>query len=82
VRATPAQLLAWCKAHPDRLIYARPGNSGPGRTFLMGLPYLLGDRDPRDPVHGWDKMVPVWGLLRLNGLILHSIRRTVFIQVC
>jgi putative spermidine/putrescine transport system substrate-binding protein len=32
-----------------------PANSGPGRTFLMGLPYLLGDSDPRDPVKGWAK---------------------------
>ena len=22
---------------------------GPGRTFLMGLPYMLGDNDPKDP---------------------------------
>ena len=21
----------------------------------MGLPYLLGDKDPKDPVNGWDK---------------------------
>ena len=27
---TPAELLAWCKANPNRLIYARPANSGPG----------------------------------------------------
>ena len=52
---TPAALLAWCKANPNRLIYARPANSGPGRTFLMGLPYILGDKDPKDPVNGWDK---------------------------
>jgi putative spermidine/putrescine transport system substrate-binding protein len=58
---TPDQLLTWCKAHPNKLIYARPANSGPGRTFLMGLPYLLGDKDPRDPVHGWDK---TWAFLK------------------
>ena len=46
---TPAELLAWCKANPNRLIYARPANSGPGRTFIMGLPYILGDKDPKDP---------------------------------
>ncbi|CAB3794337.1 extracellular solute-binding protein [Pararobbsia alpina] len=64
---TPAQLLAWCTAHPDKLIYARPANSGPGRAFLMGLPYLLGDKDPRDPVHGWDK---TWAFLKqLNTCI-------------
>ncbi|VVD93424.1 ABC transporter substrate-binding protein [Pandoraea communis] len=58
---TPAELLAWCKANPGKLIYARPANSGPGRTFLMGLPYLLGDKDPHDPVKGWDK---TWAFLK------------------
>jgi putative spermidine/putrescine transport system substrate-binding protein len=23
--------------------------------FLMGLPYILGDKDPKDPEKGWDK---------------------------
>jgi putative spermidine/putrescine transport system substrate-binding protein len=65
--ATPAELLAWCKANPNRLIYARPANSGPGRTFMMGLPYLLGDKDPKDPVKGWDK---TWAYLKeLNSCI-------------
>ena len=41
---TPQELLAWCTANPGRFTYARPANSGPGRTFLMGLPYLLGDK--------------------------------------
>lgn len=58
---SPAELLTWCKANPGKLIYARPANSGPGRTFLMGLPYLLGDKDPRDPVNGWDK---TWAFLK------------------
>jgi putative spermidine/putrescine transport system substrate-binding protein len=58
---TPADLLAWCKAHNNRFIYARPRNSGPGRTFLMGLPYLLGDKDPKDPMKGWDK---TWAFLK------------------
>ncbi|HEX3479876.1 MAG TPA: extracellular solute-binding protein, partial [Kofleriaceae bacterium] len=58
---TPAELLAWCKAHKDRFLYARPANSGPGRTFLMGLPYLLGDKDPKDPIGGWDK---TWAFLK------------------
>lgn len=48
-------LLQWTRAHKDRFIYARPANSGPGRAFMMGLPYLLGDKDPKDPVRGWDK---------------------------
>lgn len=41
--------------NPGKLSYARPANSGPGRTFLMGLPYLLGDKNPQDPINGWDK---------------------------
>jgi putative spermidine/putrescine transport system substrate-binding protein len=52
---TAQQLLDWAKAHPKRFIYARPANSGPGRTFLQGLPYILGDKDPMDPDKGWDK---------------------------
>jgi putative spermidine/putrescine transport system substrate-binding protein len=49
------ELLAYAKANPGAVMYARPANSGPGRTFLMGLPYLLGDKDPKDPVNGWEK---------------------------
>ncbi|MEV0562455.1 extracellular solute-binding protein [Dactylosporangium sp. NPDC050588] len=49
------ELLAYAKANPGAVQYARPANSGPGRTFLMGLPYLLGDKDPKDPVNGWEK---------------------------
>ena len=64
---TPQELLAWCKANPGKLIYARPANSGPGRTFLMGLPYLLGDKDPQDPINGWDK---TWAFLKeLNSCV-------------
>jgi putative spermidine/putrescine transport system substrate-binding protein len=67
VPTTPAELLAWCKANPNRLIYARPANSGPGRTFIMGLPYILGDKDPKDPVNGWEK---TWAYLKdLNSCI-------------
>ena len=58
---TPADLLTWAKAHPKKFTYARPANSGPGRTLLMGLPYILGDSDPRDPDRGWDK---TWALLK------------------
>ncbi|HEY0526707.1 MAG TPA: extracellular solute-binding protein [Stellaceae bacterium] len=62
-----AALLDWCKAHPNRFMYARPANSGPGRTFLQALPYLLGDKDPKDPVNGWDK---TWAYLKeLNSCI-------------
>src|ERR1700754_4211851 len=52
---TAQELLDWTKAHPKRFLYARPANSGPGRTFLQGLPYILGDKDPMDPDKGWDK---------------------------
>lgn len=50
-----AELLAYAKANPGAVQYARPSNSGPGRTLLMGLPYLLGDSDPKDPTNGWTK---------------------------
>lgn len=61
---TAEELLAWAKANPNRFTYARPSNSGPGRTFLMGLPYLLKDSDPRDPEKGWDK---TWAYLEELG---------------
>ncbi|ETK32098.1 extracellular solute-binding protein [Microbispora sp. ATCC PTA-5024] len=61
---TAEELLAWAKAHPRKLEYARPANSGPGRTFLMGLPYILKDSDPKDPVNGWSK---TWRYLKDLG---------------
>jgi putative spermidine/putrescine transport system substrate-binding protein len=61
---TPADLLAWARAHPNRFFYARPYNSGPGWTFLQGLPYLMGDADPKDPLKGWDKS---WAYLAALG---------------
>ncbi|MEU8348402.1 extracellular solute-binding protein [Streptomyces sp. NPDC048845] len=51
---SPQELLAWAKENPKKFQYADPANSGPGRTFLMGLPHLLGDKDPKDP-KSWDK---------------------------
>lgn len=62
-RSAP-ELLEWAKAHPNRFLYARPANSGPGRTFLMGLPYILGDKDPKDPSAGWEK---TWAFLKELG---------------
>jgi len=53
--STTDELLAWAKANPGKYQYAQPRNSGPGRTWLMGLPYLLGDSDPTDPTNGWSK---------------------------
>lgn len=65
--ANADELLVWCKANPNKLIYARPANSGAGRTFLMGLPYILGDKDPKDPINGWEK---TWVYLKeMNGCI-------------
>lgn len=64
---TAEALLEWCKANPGKFMYARPANSGPGRTFVMGLPYLLGDKNPLDPVNGWDK---TWAYLKeMDGCI-------------
>lgn len=64
VPTSAEELLAWAKANPNRLIYARPANSGPGRTFIMGLPYILGDSNPQDPAKGWDK---TWAYLKELG---------------
>jgi putative spermidine/putrescine transport system substrate-binding protein len=61
---TAQELLDWSKANPNKFMYARPANSGPGRTFLMGLPYILGDSDPHDPVNGWSK---TWDYLKALG---------------
>ena len=58
---TASDLMDWAKANPNRFMYARPANSGPGRTFLMGLPYLLGDSNPKDPEKGWEK---TWAFLK------------------
>ncbi|MDQ0998474.1 putative spermidine/putrescine transport system substrate-binding protein [Phyllobacterium ifriqiyense] len=64
VPTTAEELLAYAKENPGRFMYARPTNSGPGRTFMMGLPYLLGDKDPSDPVDGWEK---TWAYLAEIG---------------
>ncbi|WP_394616828.1 extracellular solute-binding protein [Lentzea sp. JNUCC 0626] len=66
---SPADLLTWARANPGKFQYARPANSGPGRTFLMGLPYLLGDKDPKDPENGWDK---TWAYLKELGQYVDS----------
>jgi len=66
---TPEQLLDWAKANPGKFTYAQPANSGPGRTFMMSLPYLLGDKDPKDPEKGWDK---TWAYLAELGKYVSS----------
>jgi putative spermidine/putrescine transport system substrate-binding protein len=57
-------ILDWAKAHDKQLMYARPANSGPGRSLLQSLPYLLGDKDPKDPENGWEK---TWAYLKELG---------------
>ncbi|HYH29452.1 MAG TPA: extracellular solute-binding protein [Pseudonocardia sp.] len=69
VPATPEELLAWAREHPGGFTYAQPPNSGPGRTFMMSLPYMLGDSDPSDPENGWDK---TWAYLRELGQHIES----------
>jgi putative spermidine/putrescine transport system substrate-binding protein len=66
---TPQALLAWAKAHPGKFAYADPANSGSGASFLMSLPYLLGDSDPSDPVHRWTK---TWAYLKELGKYISS----------
>jgi putative spermidine/putrescine transport system substrate-binding protein len=60
VPKTAQELLDWAKANPGKFLYARPANSGPGRAFLQGLPYILGDKDPKDP-KTWTK---TWDYLK------------------
>ena len=64
VPTTADELLAYTKENKNRFFYGRPANSGPGRTFMMGLPYILGDKDPKDPAKGWDK---TWAYLKALG---------------
>lgn len=61
---TVDELLAWAGDNDGKLMYARPANSGPGRTWLMSLPFLLGDSDPKDPENGWEK---TWTYLEQLG---------------
>jgi putative spermidine/putrescine transport system substrate-binding protein len=69
VPASPQELLDWAKANPGKFAYAQPPNSGPGRSFLQSLPYMLGDKDPSDPTKGWDK---TWAYLDELGKYIHS----------
>ena len=64
VPTTAEELLAYTRENKNRFLYARPANSGPGRTFIMGLPYILGDSNPKDPMKGWDK---TWAYLKALG---------------
>lgn len=66
---TPQALLAWAKANPGKFSYAQPANSGSGRAFIETLPYILGDSNPSDPVHGWSK---TWAYLKDLGKYVTS----------
>jgi putative spermidine/putrescine transport system substrate-binding protein len=61
---TAEDLLAWCRQNKGRFMYARMANSGPARALIVGLPYILGDANPKDPVKGWDK---TWSYLEALG---------------
>ena len=61
---TADELLAWAKANPQRFLYARPANSGPGRSIMGGMPWILGEKNPKDPEKGWDK---TWAYLKELG---------------
>lgn len=58
------ELLAWAKANPQRFLYARPANSGPGRSIMCGLPFILNDKAPMNPEKGWDK---AWAYMKELG---------------
>ncbi|MEY4099533.1 MAG: hypothetical protein RL300_704 [Pseudomonadota bacterium] len=64
VPTTAEDLLAWTRANKNRFMYARPANSGVGIAFVLGLPYILKDSNPKDPVKGWDK---TWAYLKALG---------------
>ena len=61
---TVEELLDWARQHPGRYFYSRPNGSFPGRNFMQGLPYMIGDKDPKDPRNGWDK---TWAYLEELG---------------
>jgi putative spermidine/putrescine transport system substrate-binding protein len=61
---TAEELMAWAKANPGRLMYARPANSGPGRSIVLGMAHILNDSKPLDPDKGWDK---TWAYLKELG---------------
>jgi putative spermidine/putrescine transport system substrate-binding protein len=61
---TADELLAWAKANPGRLMYARPANSGPGRSIVQGMAHILNDSNPLEPEKGWDK---TWAYLKELG---------------
>jgi putative spermidine/putrescine transport system substrate-binding protein len=61
---TVDEFKTWVKANPGKFQYARPANSGPGRSIMMGSPYFLGDKNPKEPIKGWDK---AWAFMKEIG---------------
>lgn len=61
---TADELLAWARANPGKFMYARPANSGPGRSILAGMSFILKDKAPKDPEKGWDR---TWAFLKELG---------------
>jgi len=61
---TAAELLAWVKVNPGKFMYARPANSGPGRSILQGMSFILNDSKQMDPEKGWEKG---WDFLKELG---------------
>ncbi|MEJ7761798.1 MAG: extracellular solute-binding protein, partial [Thermomicrobiales bacterium] len=61
---TVEELLAYATENSGQVMYARPANSGPGRGWIMALPYHLGDTDPKNPETGWEK---TWTYLEQLG---------------
>jgi putative spermidine/putrescine transport system substrate-binding protein len=61
---TAGDLLAWVKVNPGKFMYARPANSGPGRSILQGMSFILNDSKPMDPEKGWEKS---WDFLKELG---------------
>jgi putative spermidine/putrescine transport system substrate-binding protein len=64
VPTTAEDLLGWARANKNRFMYARAANSGPSKALLVGLPYILKDANPKDPIKGWDK---TWAYLKALG---------------
>lgn len=66
---TAEELLAWARSNVNRFSYGRPPKSEAAQAFLLGLPYLLGDTDPLDPVSGW---TATWSFLGELGATIES----------
>jgi len=52
------------QGEPQPIPVCRPANSGPGRSIMAGLPFILNDKAPADPEKGWDK---AWAYMKELG---------------